>query len=256
MSLQAPAVTFCGFRRNEKVHLFRNIEEGWEKKKGILIPRIAMQCHVYKSTCYQVCKRQSSAVNIRYPIQVHQPAEPGAVGCLPWAFKDSAEEAGSVQLLSPKAHVQRGDFQRTGPNPATLHVSHPSQWLQPDTSWDSLQSNPVLVPGSIHCPAHSSSHHFPGPCCWAAANKGAISTPPARAPQQLKNAGCCAGWKAWESAALLFHVNIPPPLPFPRSQAENPFLFLSVQTRTMNSSSPQECDKVPTKPTRKVMYGL
>lgn len=45
------------------------------KKKGVLIPRIAMQCHVYKSTCYQVCQRQSSAVNIRYPIQVHQPAE-------------------------------------------------------------------------------------------------------------------------------------------------------------------------------------
>ena len=33
------------------------------------------------------------------------------------------------------------------------------------------------------------------------------------------------------------------------------FWFLSVQTRTMNSSSPQECDKVSTKPTRKVMYG-
>ena len=33
------------------------------------------------------------------------------------------------------------------------------------------------------------------------------------------------------------------------------FGFLSVQTRTMNSSSPQECDKVSTKPTRKVMYG-
>lgn len=33
------------------------------------------------------------------------------------------------------------------------------------------------------------------------------------------------------------------------------FGFLSVQIRTMNSSSPQECDKVSTKPTRKVMYG-
>lgn len=33
------------------------------------------------------------------------------------------------------------------------------------------------------------------------------------------------------------------------------FFFLSVQTRTMNSSSPQKCDKVSTTPTRKVIYG-
>ena len=70
------------------------------------------------------------------------------------------------------------------------------------------------------------------------------------------------GCSAWESTASLLHVNVPPPRPFPRSQWENFFYsfsfffgFLSVQTRTMNSSSPQECDKVSTKPTRKVMYG-
>lgn len=42
----------------------------------------------------------------------------------------------------------------------------------------------------------------------------------------------------------------PPPTPPPLSLS-----FLSVQTRTMNSSGPQECDKVSPKATRKVMYG-
>lgn len=129
----------------------------------------------------------------------------------------------------------------------------------------------LVIMISCHYTRLPSKWSYPGPCllpcsllilppAWAmlvgsSKQSGALHTS-SPGSQLGKNAGCCAGWKAWESAVLLFHVNIPPPLPFPRSPAENPFLFLSVQTRTMNSSSPQECDKVPTKPTRKVMYGL
>lgn len=170
----------------------------------------------------------------------------------------------------------QGHGRRRKISAATLpEGTHGTQWL----SGDWLKPNYTLHPPSLWVIAISCYYtgfpseqfclgpwkhpspfpHFP-PCPWAhqqaAAKQVATSTPPAQAPQLLKNVGCCACWKAWESAALLFHVNIPPPLPFPRSQAENPFLFLSVQTRTMNSSGPQECDKVPTKPTRKVMYGL
>lgn len=263
-------MTFCVFRKSKKMHLFHNVEKMWKKTKTkqlefssrVVTPRIVMRYYVRNKACYQACKRQSNALDIHYTFHlfVHVTAGPKSFRLPSWVEHSRIQRKKKDQCgtFSQKAHRQPGEFWRAGSNQATLRISHSSrQSGSPATMWDSLWSAPTLGPKSIYRPAPSLLCHHPGSHLRAAASKAVLSTPQAmEAPQLGKNAGCSTGWKAWESAALLFHVNIPPPLPFPRSPAENPFLFLSVQTRTMNSSSPQECDKVPTKPTRKVMYGL
>lgn len=227
------------------------------------IPRIAMRYDVCNGACYQAYKKESNDLNMHSMFHfqgvVHMTAStksfrpPSSVkhSRIQWRKKG---QCGSFPKRHTHSEVNFGWLDQIKWQ-STSHILL-AITISPATMRDSLLSDPTLSPESTYCRAHSLLCHHPGPHLQAAARKVALSTPQAGALQLGKNAGCCAGWKAWESAALLFHVNIPPPLPFPRSLAENPFLFLSVQTRTMNSSSPQECDKVPTKPTRKVMYGL
>lgn len=74
-----------------------------------------------------------------------------------------AEEEGSVQPLSQKAHMEQGGFQGTDSNPTTPCIPHRSGWLpSPATTQDFLQNNSVLVPESIHL-RFPTSHRVLGP---------------------------------------------------------------------------------------------
>lgn len=134
------------------------------------------------------------------------------------------------------------------------YATHSSRKSWPPAAMrDSLWRVPTPGP---HFWAAAAWNPTPGLCFWAvAARKWCLSHlhPGSSSREECRLLGWLKGLGKCSPAVSCQHSS---PSAFPKVSAENPFLFLSVQTRTMNSSSPQECDKVPTKPTRKVMYGL